>query len=440
MPLKLNLRGWALRWAKRLQTQRLPAQHLPTVSLLAPRLSALLMGLLVILLASPAYARESPDMRVRVLVLDKTAEMTVEGLDLAAADARTGELYFNGKERAKVQLKAGVMLLNGGSLKSDRVWFDAPLIYLKLNGKEYRGPLEIRRDGSQLQAILHLSLESYLMGTVPGEMPVSWPLEALKAQAVVARTYAWMQVLRNENQTYDVSSDTRDQVYIGGKAEDPRVTQAIRFTEGIVLMRNDKLVEAFYHSTCGGATEVPVNVWPTATAEQPSVACDACRSSTHYAWELKLTQTELARLLGPAGLQGSKVTALEVVTRSDSGRALTLEIRADEGLLTLDGNTFRKWVGYGKLKSTRFTLQQSGETYLFSGTGFGHGAGMCQWGTRGQATQGKKAEEMLQHYYPGSVRVKLIPGMQTSVGELGNPGPEPGAAEPVPPSGTSATP
>lgn len=363
---------------------------------------------------SGAMPLDSEGLRVRVMIDDKHNELNVSGLDLNVSDATSGASILNEVSAVRLRLQDGKLMVADKVTSSQRVWVSSPVIFLTMNQQEYRGPLEVRitedsNGNKHLAAILHLALESYLLGVVPGEMPSAWPMEALKAQVVVARTYAWMQVERSRSRPWDITSDTRDQVYLGANAETLPISLAVSQTQGIVLTKDDKLAQTFYHSTCGGSTEIPQNVWPTATSEFPSVQCDYCRASTHFSWQTQYKLAELATLIKAQQFIGARVTGLEVQQKSESGRALQVEVTGDAGKVLLDGNTFRKLLGYGRLKSTRFSYEMLGDSIKFSGQGFGHGAGMCQWGARGMALDGKNAEEILGLYYPGTVRVKLIP-------------------------------
>lgn len=361
---------------------------------------------------------EASELRIRVLIKEKQEKVVVQALDLSVENLAVSQVLVQSTNSPmKIQQEKGQLSLNGKPTGSDRLWLSSPMVYLTLDGKEYRGPLELRLELSGIFAVLHLTLESYLLGTLPGEMPGDWPLEALKAQAVVARTYAWMQVERHRQDPWDIRSDVRDQVYVGERGEQIRVAQAVRTTESIVLRQNEALVEAFYHSTCGGQTEVPGLVWKHATQEQTGVKCAFCSESPGSTWKLRLQADELAQLLKEEGFSSPTVTRLEIEQRSVSGRALQLRVEGERGSILLDGNTLRKRVGFSRLKSTRFDIERKGKELLFTGQGFGHGAGMCQWGARGQALAGYRAEDILQHYYPGSRRIKLAPANQAGEGE-----------------------
>jgi stage II sporulation protein D len=166
-------------------------------------------------------------------------------------------------------------------------------------------------------------------------------------------------------------------------------------------------VETFFHSTCGGATERAVNVWPGATQSFPTVECSFCSLSPASRWNLKLSPEELATALKAGGFKEDRVEGLEVKRRSESGRAVLIEARGQLDRLVLDGNTLRRLVGYTVLKSTRFAVRLDEGSYTFEGQGYGHGVGLCQWGARGMALQGRTAEEILDFYYPGTLRVRL---------------------------------
>jgi len=387
----------------------------------------------VVIASAPWLARAqetSPEVPIRILLSEGAREVRVSGLDVLARDALT-QLELTGPDARDVRigLKDGRMLLGGRSIPSVRIWIESPSGVLQHDGREYRSPLELRLEENRLLLIAHMTLEHYLPGTLAGEMPISWPLEALKAQAVVSRTYAWSLIQRSLRRPYDITPDVRDQVFLGIGYDDPRALMAVKLTRGIVLSKDGEPIEAFFHSTCGGHTELASHVWPSASQQWPTVACTHCRISPAARWTLNLTPEELAKALKEAGFRGEKVDRLEVLRRSPSGRALTLEVVGGDQRIEIEGNNFRRLIGYDRLKSTRFVHRIDEAEVHFEGEGYGHGVGMCQWGARGLALQSTSAEEILSYYYSGTKRMQLV-YMPPRPVSLGPEGPATGSALP----------
>ncbi len=369
------------------------------------------MALVCLLVTGPGAVAEEQGSAifVRVLVAEALDEATVCGLDMTVLDADTRLPLVSAPEDC-VKLWPGEKGVRYGTGvgETERLAVTTPAVFVTLNGHEFRSPLEFRLKDRLLIAISHMALEQYLPGIVAGEMPSYWPMEALKAQAVVARTYAWNRVVASADAPYDLVSDVRDQVYPGSDGDSVRAAQAVKATRGIVLVLNGQVADARYHSTCGGATELPSNVWPGAGPGLQGVRCSYCKDSPFAKWHLELTGERLARALKQVGFDGDRVTQIDVTRRSRSGRALQVKVLGDEDTVTLDGNTFRKAIGYGVLRSTRFVVREEAGTFQFEGQGFGHGVGLCQWGARRMALDGRSAEEILDFYYPGTERRRLV--------------------------------
>ena len=371
-------------------------------------LAVTVVGLVVVPRAVPAEGRTA-EIFVRVLVADAIDDANVCGLDMTVLDAETRLPLVSQPERCvKVWPGKKGVRYGTGAAEVSRLAVETPAIFVTLNGREYRAPLEFRMHDGLLMAISHIGLEQYLPGIVAAEMPSYWPMEALKAQAVAARTYAWNRIADSEQKPYDLTADVRDQVYPGSDGDSIPAAQAVKATRGIVLVHDGKVADVRYHATCGGATEVATNVWPSARDPLPGVRCPYCADSPFAKWRLTVPGDRMARLLAPAGFTGDRVTAVSVDRRSPSGRALTVTVEGGAEPLVLDGNTFRRRIGYSVLRSTRFVVREQNGAFEFEGEGFGHGVGMCQWGARNMALSGKSAEEILRFYYPGTERRRLV--------------------------------
>lgn len=257
---------------------------------------------------------------------------------------------------------------------------------LRVNLKPAPSNLEIK--GHNL--IATLDLETYLRGVLPAEMPASWPLEALKAQAVAARTFALYRRAHAGEKDFDVDSDVNDQMFLSdtSKAAD----RAIDETRGLVLRdTRGALVAAYFHSDCGGHTEDAHNVWGTGD----SVGTAGCPYASPALWSLKLSLEQLGHKLR------QKISRIEVGKRNESGRIQQVYLALADGTgKTLTGSDFRAALGFSELKSTAFEMARAGDGYIFTGHGYGHGVGLCQWGARQMAKAGQGFREILAHYYP----------------------------------------
>jgi stage II sporulation protein D len=275
---------------------------------------------------------------------------------------------------------------------------------IRLNGREYPAPLEISRAGEGLAVVNEVPLEEYLVGVLRAESNEKWPLEALRAQAVVARTYAAYHRLLNGAKPYHIVASTAHQQYAGRVAAASPVWGAVRETAGQVLLWEGDVFPAFYHTESGGYTEDPRTVF--AARNMPAlkaVRCEFSTGSPHFYWALDVRLTDLAEILRRHAAVVGSVTAIDVTERTPSLRAAVVTVHGTRGSVRLRGNDFRRMIGYDTFKSTLFAVAVDAQWARFSGRGYGHGVGMCQWGAKGMAEQGHTARQILEFYYPGTV-------------------------------------
>jgi stage II sporulation protein D len=288
-----------------------------------------------------------------------------------------------------------------------------------VNGKDreryYRGILRILpTPAGALRVINVLPMEDYLAGVVGGEMSPRWNIEALKAQAVAARTYALAERNAHVKYDFDVYDSTLSQVYGGCMAEAASVWRALTATWGIVVTHGGgwsqpRLLTTWFHSTCGGATVPCGSVFGGQTPPPlAGVPCTYCRNSPRYRWaEVVLPKQEIGEALKRTGYTAlvrlGPIARIEVAsTLGDGGRAATLRIVDAAGVSVLiDANFWRGVVGPGRVLSTWFDIEDRGDSIaLVNGRGWGHGVGLCQWGAEFLAERGKTGEEILRYYYP----------------------------------------
>lgn len=274
---------------------------------------------------------------------------------------------------------------------------------VRLNGREYGGTIELVRYGSGIVVVNELPMEEYLVGVLRGEADEAWPPETLRAQAIVARTYAAHHRNLRAGRPFHIVASTANQLFAGRVPPGSPLWAAVQETAGQVLRRQGGVFPAFYHTECGGHTEDPRLVFAARNmpALQP-VVCPFSGASPHFSWQLELPLRELDELLRRQGIDVGRLTTIEVSERTSSQRAAAVTVRGTRGAVRVRGHDFRRMIGYDTLRSTLFTVVIDGPTARFSGRGYGHGVGLCQWGARAMGEQGYSARQILRFYYPGA--------------------------------------
>ena len=287
-----------------------------------------------------------------------------------------------------------------------------------LNKACYNGEFIVTANGNKLNAINVIDIEEYLRGVVPyeiGKLDES-KFEALKAQAVAARTYAYKHFGSRVAQGFDVYADTRDQVYKGLHSATTLTDKAVRETEGVVMMYNGEFITAYYHSTCGGETE-GVATWGRPDhpylKNKPDLRPDGtpwCRESNYTEWTREFTEDELRDLFQINAKEAkanvpsfSSIKSMHIQDTLKSGRIHTLVIETNNGSFTAKADKIR-WLfkrGGTILPSSFFRIHKNGNDWILKGKGFGHGVGLCQMGARARAQAGQSYIQILTHYYPG---------------------------------------
>jgi stage II sporulation protein D len=269
-------------------------------------------------------------------------------------------------------------------------------------GKSYRGRLEsVANSQGQLTTVNELSIDDYLQGVLGREIPQSWPLEVLKAQAVASRTYVLSNRGRHRKDGYDVCATVHCQVYGGWGVETEVINDAVQSTRGEVIVHRGRLVTTLFHSTCGGSTEGSEAVWGGKSVPHlKAVSCRWCRPSPRSRWDAHVPGDVLAEQLRRGGVNVGRILSLRVLSHSPSGRASRVRVRGTKGHVDMQSNRFRLLVGGDVLRSTFWThFYQKKEDWFFRGKGWGHGVGLCQWGMKGLADQGRSYKDIVHFYY-----------------------------------------
>lgn len=279
---------------------------------------------------------------------------------------------------------------------------------LSVGGVRYHGALLLVPTGEdELVAVNRLPLEDYLAGVVASEMPRTFPAEALKAQAVAARSYACYR-LAGGGRTLS-GRHTLDQAYRGLSAEWPGARRAVEATRGEVLLVEGKLFKAFYHSTCGGVTVPADRIFPVVPIEPLSggVECTWCQSSPKYRASAVLKHSDVGRALESRGIVGARVVDLRVTSSGSTREPQTVGIHYVKAgrrrIKTMKAVAFRMAVGPDKMYSAWIaSVKPVRGGFKVTTRGYGHGVGMCQFGAAGQARQGRDYRRILETYYPGA--------------------------------------
>ncbi len=285
---------------------------------------------------------------------------------------------------------------------------------LLIGESRFRGSVTFLKDpANQLYAVNTLGVESYLYGVLHHEVAAWWPMDALKAQAIASRTYALYQMSVSKGAEYDVKSSTSSQVYGGSTTERFRTNRAVDLTRGLVLAYQGKVFPAYFHATCAGKTAAAKELWSIDIPPLAgSVSCAYCRISPHYNWEARVAPADIESKLNKNGRPIGQVLKIAVISQTPSGRAGRLRISGTNGEAVIAAKDFRVWIGGNKMRSTLFRLEMRDDMVYFHGRGWGHGVGLCQWGTLGQSLLGKSYQEILKLYYPSSQILNLSPKAQ----------------------------
>lgn len=269
---------------------------------------------------------------------------------------------------------------------------------IRFQENSYFGEIRVHNEGGQVLVVNVVPIEEYLEGTLEGETIASWNIEALKAQAVASRSYALYMIRHPKHPFYDLQNTVQDQVYKGRGSQSPKIKEAVRETEGIILHTKGQPVKAFYHARCGGMTETARAVWQIKKdPHQKRVVCPYCQKN-RYVWQSEFSHEWVAKRLALAPQNPS--LRIAAAQRSPSGRVMDLLFEADGEKRQVEGEALRRFLGFADLKSTNFNWKNGEHSVTFYGVGMGHGVGMCQWGAGSLAKQGKGYRQILAYYYP----------------------------------------
>lgn len=312
------------------------------------------------------------------------------------------------KKEIKKISKDTPFTINFSSMKNNSVEIrGGENLQTSINGKKYFGGVRVNKNSNSLTVINVVSIEQYLRGVVPKEMSPTFHPEALKAQAVAARSFTMKNKTRHEKEGYELCAKNHCQFYDGVAPISAATDKAISETRGEVLYFNGEVAMTNFHTDSGGMTESVANVWGS---EIPYLQPAAELMKNTRAWNVTISKLEFAKKMG-AGfgeLQSINLSKLVVgknaSDRTSSGRVKTVQIVGTNKTVNLTGNEMRNKFS---LPSTLFNMKIQDNQVVFEGYGSGHGVGMSQHGAEAYAKSGWTYDKILRHYYKGTEIKKL---------------------------------
>ena len=271
--------------------------------------------------------------------------------------------------------------------------------YVWIGDRWYRGTTQLILDGDRIAAINHVDLEDYLYSVVGAEAISSWPIEALKAQAVAARSYALYKRNTEVSNIYDLDTTVGTQVYKGLDTEYTTTHEAVNETMGQIMTYDKRVILAAFHSSSGGHTENVEDIWSSPLPYLRAVV-DYDHKAPVFEWQQIFPVSKIKTLVAGIG----NIKGLQPVKMTPRGRVVTMKVTGDRGATTLSGKQIRQALD---LRSTLFRMSTDGNNVRVSGRGFGHGLGLSQWGAYYLAQQGVDYQRILAHYYQNASLTKL---------------------------------
>jgi len=361
----------------------------------------------------------------------------------------SGKIILTNKETGKRYISRGKMKVRGGVFTLN-LYTGEGFHFSNKEMRKYYGQLDFIIDRfGKLTAVNELQVETYLMGVVGSEMQEKFPLEALKAQAVTARSYSLARIGKQHRLSpFDLCDEVHCHVYGGIERESPRVKQAVLETSGLILMHKSKICDTFYAGVCGGHTENNEYVWSGEPRNylkgvldadvsnfsnsflqseknvklwiesSPNVFCNTQKDPVpdyldytrkYFRWQVRYSQAELSSIIRKkTGENIGSVLRIVPVSRGVSGRLTEIEIRGSKKAITVEKELpIRNVLSENYLYSSCFVVEREGDDFILKGAGWGHGVGMCQTGAAKMALSGKNYKFILNHYYKNADIIRI---------------------------------
>lgn len=270
----------------------------------------------------------------------------------------------------------------------------------------YSGSMSLKASGGKILPINYVEMEEYLKGVLPYEISDSYPIEAIKSQAITSRTFALANLHKHKASGYEICDTTNCQVYRGANASYKNIEKAVEETESQILTYNDSLASITFGASNGGYTESSQNIWGSSSeylpAKEDEYDINPWPSNVVY------TSSQVSSKLKSSGHLGSSDTFVKIgnVTKNSSGRVADMQIvyKNSKGVQTTKVLKKEEPRWAFALRSMKFNVNYSSSTgkYTFSGSGYGHGVGMSQYGAKARAEDGQESKDILRFYFPNT--------------------------------------
>jgi stage II sporulation protein D len=374
------------------------------------KLTIILISAIVSCLMSHAACFAQPVKYVRVAIFQDVSSLSLKASGTYEISDAKGKLLSSGKslKTTVTAYKEGI-LLGGKNFSENKIFIktrepDAVII----NDRTFRGDVQLIRGANlKLSVINYIELEDYIKGISVREISHYWPEEALKTGVIVFRSFALYKIKESAGKDYDLTSDTYSQVYGGKAAERHRINKAVDETKGLILTYAGEILPAFFSATCAGHTEDASLLWKINNPALKGVVCDFCKESPHYKWHYVSTLNDIKNKLAGSGYKMKSIKDIIIAGRDVSSRVTSLKIISDDKEMNISAKEFRDIMGPNIIRSANFQLSIVERDVVFEGFGWGHGVGLCQWGSYFMAKQGYNYQQILEYYYTGS-KISLI--------------------------------
>ena len=315
-------------------------------------IASLFTALLVLLSSVPAGASPAT-LSVGLSMGDRKAIFSAPGGQVSLKSASGGKASF----RSSVSVQA----VSPGVIRAGSVTLKLPVsisgnTLLKWNDRPYRGHFRLAQQGGGFNVVNVLGIEDYLKGVLKMEVNPAWQMESLKAQAIIARTYALRNKNRHGSSGFDLCALSHCQVYRGVNAEDRVLSKAVDLTKGIVLKYQGAYAATFYHSDSGGHTADVSSVWGSSIPYLKGKPEPLKYLSPYSNWQTTMSLLEIQKILASKGVNLGSLTGMAVSSRDSAGRAVNLTLRGTGGRITMKASQFRTMIGPDKIRSTFFSL------------------------------------------------------------------------------------
>lgn len=345
------------------------------------------------------------DVSMVSIATDSSYEIRGELISKSGSETES-DLFLHGEGpwQATIQSKKNGIEINHKLYPVDNLIVKVLRGSIQVEKRRYYHQIRISRNSDGTLTIINqIDIDEYLKGVLPLEAHHDWPIETLKAHAVVSRTFALFKSIEKQDQNFSLRDTVQSQVYGGALFHKRATDRAIEITEGEILTFQGNIFPAYFHASCGGHTVQADHIWRV----EPNpvlngTPCQFCGGSKHSKWSLGISLAEVEAIMQKKGFPAKNLKQISFDDRDSSGRVSKVTLEYQRSKLIIPAIDFRAFIGYNRLRSLKAHVEIKNENVHIHGFGWGHGVGFCQWGAKRQAEVGRTYREILEFYFPGS--------------------------------------